>query len=170
MTWHVEQAHDPPQAPSISKWFAWAISNNESPSATSNVCWVPSLVMKVICNSSPGLGFFRWPCLNAKDVPNPRILFSRGISPNLLLKTDLNIIETWLYLIENSNLYPNFFFLFDGQIILGFHYPYCIKSDFEKGITIFQGYLLVSADCFWWKSAQLVTTTTNKNVQLTETL
>jgi hypothetical protein len=50
MTWHVEQAHDPPQAPSISRSLACAMSSRLLPSATSNVCDCPSLSMNVTCS------------------------------------------------------------------------------------------------------------------------
>ena len=38
MTWHVEQAHEPPQAPSISKSCACAMSRRLSPAATVKGC------------------------------------------------------------------------------------------------------------------------------------
>jgi hypothetical protein len=67
ITWQVEQAQDPPQAPiheklervwerwggdgtnepSISRSFAWAMSRRLSPSATSKVCSSPSLSTNV---------------------------------------------------------------------------------------------------------------------------
>lgn len=61
MTWQVEHAQEPPQAPSISKLLACAMSSKLSPSATSKLSSSPVLVMKVMCSSSPGLGLWRWP-------------------------------------------------------------------------------------------------------------
>lgn len=86
MTWHVEQAQDPPHAPgtekkrvsasreskvcevwedhspSISRSCAWAMSSRLSPFETASLCSWPSLSMKVTQSSSPGFGGSTWPC------------------------------------------------------------------------------------------------------------
>lgn len=72
MTWHVEQAHEPPHAPSMSKLCACAMSKRLSPSATSMVFSRPSLEMKVIFSSSPGFGLWTWPCKLNGEVLNRR--------------------------------------------------------------------------------------------------
>src|ERR1700753_490547 len=47
ITWQVEQAQLPPQAPSTSRSYACAMSSRLAPSATSNVCDLPALSIKV---------------------------------------------------------------------------------------------------------------------------
>ena len=72
MTWQVEQAHEPPHAPSISRSLACAMSSRLSPSLTVKVWWVLSLSTMVTWRSWPGLGGSRWPCWSAVVVVKDR--------------------------------------------------------------------------------------------------
>lgn len=52
MTWQVEHAAEPPQAPSTSRSYSWAISSRLSPGLTRKVLGFSSLSMKVILSLS----------------------------------------------------------------------------------------------------------------------
>ena len=55
MTWQVEQAKEPSQAPSRSMLFLCAISSTDSPSGASTSTRLPSGLMKVILGIPPTL-------------------------------------------------------------------------------------------------------------------